>query len=417
MPYDPTAHIAHADLAPEDFATFEHLRAHLPATHPRWKLVYGINSVTPEGRWASSEALFELTGSPPGMAGRFARVYFDEHGNALPDRPADPVTSPLAESLAGHLPGWSARPLSLHPGRDLADLNDRAWSWSWPGFTSTTAPHTALALTGPTGEHLLAIRPGADTPLLVGAARTDDAHHLMGEPEPATPVGFAKETDTATMAAQITGTIAPRYRQALWKARSEAVAEVVLGLQDLSDALVGEHPWSDDRDRRVQDFESEHDRNRRAWWHIEVLLDTGPYVVAGIRSATRIEDHLDPLVGPDLRRLHTVEEALAHLQEIQDGWLAAQAALTGEPHELAPAQRRTDNLRNQEAWPFAQWLAHGPLPALVKHFTRRIGTPAPDRDQQMKAALARASNLPVQPPPAAPATTAAPPPVRHRPTR
>ncbi|MFE4520030.1 hypothetical protein ACFRMQ_38395 [Kitasatospora sp. NPDC056783] len=340
MPHDPTAHIDHADLTPADFATFEQLRAHLPTTHPRWELVYGINSFTPEGRWASTEALFELTGSDPGVAGRFARVYFDEHGNALPDRPADPVTSPLAEDLAGHLPGWSVRPLPLHPGRDLADLNDRAWCWSWPGFTSTTAPHTALALTGPAGEHLLAVRPGADTPLLVGAARPDDAHHLMGEPEPTTPVSFAMETDTATTAAQITGTIAPRYRQALWKARSQAATEAVLGLQDLSDALVGDHPWSDDRYRHVQVFESEHDRNRMAWWHIEVLLDTGPYVVGGIRSATRIEEHLDPLVGPDLRRLHTVEEALAHLQEIQDGWLAAQAAAPAATAAPPPVRHR-----------------------------------------------------------------------------
>ncbi|MGW3228660.1 hypothetical protein [Kitasatospora sp. NPDC001095] len=417
MPDDPIAYIDHADLTDEDFAAFEHLRAYLPNAHPRWELAFGVNSYTTEGQWASTEVLFRLTESPPG-AGRFARVYFDEHGNALPDRPADPVTSPLAESLAGHLPGWSVRPLPLHPGRDLADLHDRAWSWSWPGFTSTTAPHTAIALTGPAGERLLAVRPGADTPLLVGPARPDDSHHLFGgAPEPTAPDRFAKELDTATVAAEITGTLAPRYQQALWRARSEATANAVQGLQDLSNALVGEHSWSDTRDRRAQIFESEHDRNRRAWYHVEVLLDTGQHVVAGIRSATHVEDHLDPAVGPDLRRLDIVEYALAHLQEIRDGWRDARAALVGPPEKIEPVLRRADDLRNQEAWPVAQRLVQGLLPALAVHITPRIGTPVPDRDQQMKAALARASNLPVQPSPATEAATAAPPPGRHRPTR
>ncbi|MFJ9446472.1 hypothetical protein ACIRRH_32120 [Kitasatospora sp. NPDC101235] len=418
MPADPSTYIDHADLTTEDFATFERLRAYLPDTHPRWALVYGINSSTPGGRWASTEALFELTGPPLGAAGRFARVYFDEHGKALPDRPADPVTSPFAEDLADHLPGWSVEPLPLRPGRDLADLHDRVWSWSWPGFTSTTAPHTALALTGPAGEHLLAVRPGADAPLLVGAARPDDAVHLLdGTPELTVPVSSGVEPDMATLAAEITGTLAPRYRQVLWRARADTVTYTVHGLQDLSDALIGDHPWSDTRDRSIQLFESERDRNRRAWYHVEVLLDTGQHVVAGIRSNAHVEDLLDPFVGPHLRRLHAAEKALAHLQEIQDRWRDAQAALLGPPDDIEPLLRRAEALRDQEAWPFARWLAHSQLPALTRHVTPRVGIPLPDRDQQMKAARARASNLPAWPSPAAPTLTAAPPPGRHRPTR
>ncbi|MFF2956994.1 hypothetical protein ACFVVU_37345 [Kitasatospora sp. NPDC057965] len=400
MPDNPIVYIDHADLTAEDFATFERLRAYLPNTHPRWELAFGANSATSDGQWASSEALFQLTD------GRYARVFFDEHGNALPDRPVAPVTSLFSEDLARHLPGWSVRPLPLHPGRDLADVNDRAWSWSWPGFTSTAGPHTAIALTGPAGERLLAVRPGADTSLLVGAARPDDARHLMGAPEPGPPVSFVAEADAGAVAAEITGAMAPRYRQELWRARSAAVTEAVHGLQELSDDLAGEHVWSVVRER-----------NRRAWFYSEVLLDTGQHVVAGIRSVTRVEDHLDPFVGPDLRRLHVVEKALAHLQEIHGSWLDARAALAASSDDIGPALRRADNLRNAEAWPFAQWLAQGPLHALARHVTPRIGAPAPDRDQQMKAALARASNLPARPSPTAPAATAAPPPGRHRPTR
>ncbi|MFJ7278255.1 hypothetical protein [Kitasatospora sp. NPDC098663] len=401
---DLTNYIDHADLTAEDFAAFEYLRAYLPNTHPRWELVLGVNSFTSDGQWASTEALFGPTDSPAG-AGRFAQVYFDEHGKALPDRPTGPVSSPLAGQLAGHLPGWSVQPLPLHPGRDLADLHNRAWSWSWSGFTSTSAPHTAIALTGPAGEHLLVIRPGEDTPLHVGPARPDDAHHFFGSasqpPEVAT---FAGRLDLAAVTAEITGTLAPRCQQALWRARSHAAETAVEGLRALSNALIGETTWSDTRDRSIQVFDSEDDRNRRAWDHVEVLLDTGQHLLAGIRSTTHVEDHLDPLAGPDLRRLYVVENALTRLQEIRDGWREAVTALVGPPGTIELLLSRAENLRNEEAWPFSQRLADGPLPSLAAYVAPRIGTAGPSRDQQMNAAVARTTALPAQTTAAAPPT-------------
>ncbi|MGW2542140.1 hypothetical protein ACWC5I_15035 [Kitasatospora sp. NPDC001574] len=193
---DTTTYIDHAGLAPADYADFEQLLAAPPGSRPaaasRWHLFLTQQNSSGQ-QWISSSALFVPAAAADHYKPPVARVYFDEDGRALPDRPERAVPrSPFADRLAEQLPGWSVRPCPLNPGRDLDELADRAWGWGRTSWTTTTAPDTALALTGPEGEYLLAVRTAPDAPLLVGAARPADLPlFALGEVAPPAPVPVA----------------------------------------------------------------------------------------------------------------------------------------------------------------------------------------------------------------------------------
>ncbi|MFJ6382682.1 hypothetical protein ACIQI7_22110 [Kitasatospora sp. NPDC092039] len=184
------------------------------------------------------------------------------------------------------------------------------------------------------------------------------------------------------VAAEVTA-LGPSCRQAAWQARTSATAHAVSALRRLATAYIPApgDPWGRGE---IGSFDSVEDRNRAAWPYAETLIHQGPHLVAGIRATATIEDHLDPAIGSDLRRLHVTEVALDRLREVRDGWRTATAALIGEA-----TRERAEDLRNQEAWECAVRIPDGPLPALAAHVAPRIGLLVPDREQQVKAALAR----------------------------
>ncbi|MFJ6382681.1 hypothetical protein ACIQI7_22105 [Kitasatospora sp. NPDC092039] len=161
---DVESYLDHANLTTADFAAFEQLvvaqRERRPYTDSDWHLVLSSSARGSDGRWESTHALFR----PGGAFGTrdtsdktYVRVYFDENGRALPDQPRAPRPLPrFAAELAEHLPGWTVQANLLVPGRDLAELGGQTWGWGRLPWTTVSAPHTALALTGPDCERLLA---------------------------------------------------------------------------------------------------------------------------------------------------------------------------------------------------------------------------------------------------------------------
>ncbi|MFF2657330.1 hypothetical protein ACFVUH_08185 [Kitasatospora sp. NPDC058032] len=423
MTDDTPAYTDHAALVPADYTAFEHLLAARrdghPFIHPKWEMLLSTSSTSSPGTWEYAYALFHsplrfaFTDSSP-AAEDVVRVFFDEDGRALPDRPASPrPDSPLSKDLAEHLPGWSVEACHLAPGRALVELEEQTWGWGGSQWTSTAGPHDASDLTGPAGERLLAVRLLPDAPILVGAAVPDGVRPFdLGQARPPAPLSVGP---TAAAATAITSVIAPRYRQAAWQARVGSMTFAIDSLRDLCSARIT-RPRRAGR-RAGETFESEAVRGRAAWRHIETAIAAAPAVAAAIRAFTVAEDRLDPVVRKDLQQLTLTEGALTRLQEIRAGWQEEIAAFVDTP-DGSWLRRQAEDLRNQEAWPHAQRLAEGPLTALAAYITPRIGAPVPDREQQMKAALARAGNLPASPSlTSPPAATAAPPPGRHRPTR
>ncbi|MFJ6381373.1 hypothetical protein ACIQI7_15440 [Kitasatospora sp. NPDC092039] len=262
------------------------------------------------------------------------RVYFDEQGRALPDRPHRPgPLPPFGAELAEHLPGWTVQAGPLNPGRDLAELRSQTWGWGRLPWDTVSAPHIALALTGPDGERLLTVKTGIDAPIVLGAAKPDDLpdYDPRAVQVPAL-VALPSDVPPATVAAEETS-LGPHCLQAVWEARTSAATHAVEALRRLGSAYAPApgSPWGRGE---IGSFDSPEDRNRAAWPHFETLIDQGPYLVAGIRVAATIEDRLDPAVGPDLRRLYVTETALDRLRELRDGWRDAAACIIGPPPKL-----------------------------------------------------------------------------------
>ncbi|MFG2919068.1 hypothetical protein ACGF0D_40090 [Kitasatospora sp. NPDC048298] len=422
---DVECYLDHSHLTAADFTAFEQLvaaqRNLRPYTDSDWHLVLSSSTRGSDGHWESTYALFRPSGAfGPRDSGdeTYVRVHFDEHGRALPDQPPAPrALPPFAAELAEYLPGWTVRASPLNPGRDLAELRSQTWGWGRLPWNTVSAPHTALTLTGPDGERLLAVRTDKDAPLVLGAAKPDD----LPDYDPAAVqvpalVALPADVPPATVAAEVTTALGLRCRQAVWQARTSAATHALSALHRLSTAYIPgpDSPWGHGE---IGSLDSPEDRNRAAWPYTETLIDQGPYLMAGIRAAATIEDHLDPAVGPDLRRLDVTETTLDQLREVRNSWRDAAAAIVGTHPEADWVRQRAENLRNEEAWAASARLTDGPIPALTAHLTPRIGLPTPDREEQVKAAIVRSGNLPRQSSPV-PAPASAPlGPGAQRPTR
>ncbi|GLW57988.1 hypothetical protein [Kitasatospora phosalacinea] len=379
----------HAHLTEADFAAFEQLldtrRDGNDRTHPHWELV-------PGGAQQDSFAVFRPTGDRGSTLPNHweAKVYLDEAGHILPEQPGPPAPlPPLATVLAAHLPGWSAQPCRLNPGRDLADLTGQLWGRHPSLWNSATAPHSAFALAGPGGERLLVVQPHPDGRVFLRSMLPDDApeNRYLWSPRPPDPVEFSADTEPSVLAAEVTERFVPAYQRAAWYARTAAVEDALVSLDDLSVAYV--LPANTQRFGEPEVFESAAARDHAAWQHLDVLADQGPHILAGIRTVTTAEDRLDPVIGPQLRRLHHAEDALAGIREVRTRW----APLTTRTASDDPATTRirswAQDQRNSEAWSRSAWVPGMSLAVLAQDVTRRIGRPVPSRDKQVEAAVAR----------------------------
>ncbi|MGW2547557.1 hypothetical protein ACWC5I_43460, partial [Kitasatospora sp. NPDC001574] len=136
--------------------------------------------------------------------------------------PADPSFPGLVAALAGHLPGWSAW---IAGGAAGLELQRQPWAPALPGPGGPRAPYDAAELTGPDGERLVAVLPPGHPNLLVAALRPDDTDAFVDAPTSRPiPLALSLDQDPAAAAVQIQDVLLPRYRQAVWDARTHAVA-------------------------------------------------------------------------------------------------------------------------------------------------------------------------------------------------
>ncbi|MFJ8442861.1 hypothetical protein [Kitasatospora griseola] len=136
--------------------------------------------------------------------------------------------------------------------------------------------------------------------------------------------------------------------------------------------------------------------------------------MAGIRANVLVPDHLDPVAGPALRRLGTVEDALGRLRSVHTGWRDAAALLVGPEEKVRQVLLRVEDLRAAEAWPHAARFAAGPLPELAVFVTPRVGVVLPDREAQVRAATDRIGSAFGRASTVTASTAAAPPPGHRR---
>ncbi|MFF2819376.1 hypothetical protein ACFVT9_28115 [Kitasatospora cineracea] len=392
---DAESFLDHAHLAEADFAAFERLfaarRDGNDRAHPDWELVSAHTSHL-GGELQNSFAVFRPTGERGSTLPNHweAKVYFDGAGRVLPERPGPPAPlPPLATALAAHLPGWSAQPCRLNPGRDLAELAVRLWDRHPSQWTSTTAPHSAFALDGPCGERLLVVQPHPDGQVFLRPARPDDApeHQDFWAARPPEPLEFSADTDPAALAAEVEKRFAPAYQRAAWHARTIAVEDALVALDDLSVAYV--LPPNTRHLGEPDVFESAAARDRTAWRHLDVLADQGHHLIAGIRAVTTAEDRLDRDLGPRLRRLHYAENALNGIREIRNRWEVLATRTASDDPATARIRASAQDMRNNEAWSRTPWVPVMSLAVLAQDLTPRIGHPAPNRDKQVQAAVAR----------------------------
>ncbi|RKE22019.1 hypothetical protein [Streptomyces sp. TLI_171] len=392
---DAESFLDHAHLAEADFAAFEQLLAargnNDDRAHPAWELVSAHTSHL-GGELQNSFAVFRPTGERGSTLPNHweAKVNLDEAGHVLPERPGPPAPlPPLAAALAAHLPGWSAQPRRLNPGRDLAELAGQLWDRHPSQWTSTSAPHSAFALDGPRGERLLVVQPHPDGPLLLRAARPDNApeHQDFWASRPPEPVEFSADTDPVAMAAEVEERFAPAYQRAAWHARTIAVEDALVALDDLSVAYV--LPPNTRHLGEPDIFESAAARDRTAWRHLDVLADQGPHLIAGIRAVTTAEDRLNRDLGPRLRRLHYAENALNGIREIRNRWEVLATRTASDDPATTRIRASAQDMRNGEAWSRTPWVPIMSLAVLAQDLTPRIGRPAPNRDKQVQAATVR----------------------------
>ncbi|MFJ5879845.1 hypothetical protein [Kitasatospora cineracea] len=407
----------HAHLAEADFAAFEQLLAARrdgnDRTHPDWELVLAHTSHL-GGELQNSFAVFRPTGDRGSVLPNHweAKVYFDEAGRALSDQSGPPAPpTPLAATLAGHLPGWSAQPCRLNPGRDLAELAGQLWDRHPSQWTSTRSPHSAFALAGPVGERLLVVQPRPAGPVFLRSARPDDAptDQDLWAARPPEPVEFAVGTVPSAIAAEVEERFAPAYQRAAWHVRTVAVEDALVALDDLSVAYV--LPPNTQHLGEPEVFESVTARDRAAWRHLDVLADQGSHLITGIRAVTTTEDRLHPDIDARLRRLHYAENALNGLREIRNRWAVLATHTASDDPATTRIRSWAQDQRNNEAWSHAPWIPTMSLAVLAQDITRWIGRPAPSRDKQVEAATARvrhrSGNVP-EPAAAAPLPPAAP---------
>ncbi|MFC9487237.1 hypothetical protein ACFTZM_14325 [Streptomyces hydrogenans] len=195
-----------------------------------------------------------------------------------------------------------------------------------------------------------------------------------------------------------------------WRRHIPALAAAVAGIRKASDDWdavsdsfcdtdgwpVDEHGYEDGKVKR----------DAEAWRRVEVFLDHGPEVLAGVRATARSADYAEGPISEDLRWLRGIDATLEHAGKLQREWDQILVLMDASmPGSRKLYEDRAKEERNADGWHYADELAiRGP--ALVRaadHLARRADAEHSAHTTRARAALARSSSeirgtLPASPP-------------------
>ncbi|MFE6101317.1 hypothetical protein ACFVQ4_15265 [Streptomyces laurentii] len=194
-----------------------------------------------------------------------------------------------------------------------------------------------------------------------------------------------------------------------WRRHIPALAAAVAGIRQASDAWDAVSDSFCDAAGRPVDEQEYGDgkvkRDAEAWQHVEVFLDHGPEVLAGVYAAARSTDYAEGPVSEDLRWLRSIDTTLENAGRFQREWEQILVLMDASmPGSRQLYEGRAKEERNADGWHYADELAvRGP--ALVRAAAHLVGRADTEQSVRARAALARSAAglrgaLPASPPPA-----------------
>ncbi|MFE3774512.1 hypothetical protein [Streptomyces sp. NPDC059122] len=195
-----------------------------------------------------------------------------------------------------------------------------------------------------------------------------------------------------------------------WQQHVPALASAAAGIRHVSDAwgavsdsLCGHDGWPIDRKAYV---DGKVKRDAEAWKHVEVSLDYGPEVLAGVRAAANGADYVEGPVSEDLRRLRGNDTTLERAGKIWHEWDQVMALMDASlPGSREIYASRAQEIRNSEGWHYADELSfQGPaLARAADYLAIRADPDQPGQTKRAQAALARSTSAnrgapPISPP-------------------
>lgn len=199
-----------------------------------------------------------------------------------------------------------------------------------------------------------------------------------------------------------------------WRRHIPALASAVAGIRQASDAWDAVSDSFCDTDGWPVDEQGYEDgkvkRDAEAWRHVEVFLDHGPEVLAGVRAAARGADYVEGPISEDLRWLRGIDATLEHAGKLQREWDQVMALMDASmPGSRKLYESRAEEERNADGWHYADELAiRGP--ALVRaadYLAGRADSEQSVRTERARVALARSASGPRGALPASPPALAA----------
>ncbi|MFJ7096760.1 hypothetical protein ACIQWL_42090 [Streptomyces mirabilis] len=200
-----------------------------------------------------------------------------------------------------------------------------------------------------------------------------------------------------------------------WRQHIPALASAAAGIRQASDACDAVSDSFCDLDGWPIDEKGYADgkvkRDAEAWKHVEIFLDHGPEVLAGVRAAAGGTDYLDGPISEDLRRLRGIDTTLERAGQIRHEWdqvLALMDASLPGSRELYASQAL--EIRNSEGWHHADELSFqgSALARAADYLANQMDPDQPSQTERAQVALARSTSgnrgIPPTSPPAPPAS-------------
>ncbi|MDJ0465727.1 hypothetical protein [Streptomyces sp. H27-C3] len=194
-----------------------------------------------------------------------------------------------------------------------------------------------------------------------------------------------------------------------WRQHVPSLASAAAGIRQASDAwdaisdsFCGTDNWPIDEkgyaDGKVK-------RDAEAWAHVEVFLDHGPEVLAGVRAAASGPDYVEGPISEDLRRLRGIDTSLDRAAKIRQEWDEVLVLMdASQPGSRAMYASQAEEIRNSEGWHYADELSYQG-PALARagdYLASRADLEQPSQTERAHAALARSTAGSRRAPPASP---------------
>ncbi|MFD9814900.1 hypothetical protein [Streptomyces sp. NPDC059080] len=159
-------------------------------------------------------------------------------------------------------------------------------------------------------------------------------------------------------------------------------------------------------------------RDAEAWKHVEVFLDHGPEVLAGVRAAARGADYVEGPISDDLRRLRGIDTTLERAGRLHEEWEQVMALMdASQPGSRELYADEARKIRNSEGWHHADELSYqgAALARAADYVTTRADHERPTPPNRVQAARARsATSTRSVPPMTSPAPPASSPAVPRR---